>query len=108
MMLSNHEMGQAESLWEGLELLHRLREQALDDGVTWVMPHDVLPTMYSFHGTPVIHADVPQPYLAHPVRHRRSRLQIERALELSANLESESGPVTEAELEELRKVWPPS
>lgn len=34
-------------------------------------------------------------------------MRLESALRLAAEMEAEMGPVTEAELEALREVWPP-
>jgi hypothetical protein len=53
------------TLDEGLSLLLRLRKARLDEGLAWVLPHDLFPLLRGFCGTPVHHADVERPMLVH-------------------------------------------
>jgi hypothetical protein len=55
----------------GISTIQRLREQALLDDVTWVLPDDVLPGCAALYGIPVVHASVPGPMLSHWVRMER-------------------------------------
>lgn len=94
-------------LLPGVVLLPRLREWGIDytdpGAMVWIFPNDLLPTVVEYYGVSVIHSDVTEPFLAHRLVDPRLKAGQELAREMAA----EMGPVTEAELEELRKVWPP-
>lgn len=84
----------------GMLILDRLRTAMLADDVVWLLPRDLLPGVTMYRGYPVVHADVKAPMLAHrPLTPGEG---------LAAELEAANGPVTEAELEQLRRAWPPA
>lgn len=53
------------TLRDGVLLLYRLREQALDKDLAWVLPGDLCPGLHTLYGLPVRRGDVPRPMLAH-------------------------------------------
>jgi len=96
-----------DSLRSGLVKMRRLQEAMLDDDLAWILPMDLLQDVTALYGVPVIHAAVPVPFLAHRIQDADTSL-LANARALIAELDAETGgPVTEAELENLRKHWPP-
>lgn len=93
-------------LLPGVMLIERLRGWGVDytnpEGLVWLLPTNMFPQVVEYYGVPVIHSGVSEPFLAHRLIDPRLRAGQELAREMAA----EMGPVTEAELEELRKVWP--
>ena len=61
-------MAALRALAPGIVLLHRLREQALDGDLVWLLPSGFLPGAVQIYGVPVVgHGAAPSPMLAHRV-----------------------------------------